>query len=90
MTEKKTLLGQLKKGVRAMITRTGGPDEMRRRLLEMGLLEGSTVEIIHEAPFGKDPIAVRVRGALLALRRNEANHIEVQIEAETQNSAGVV
>jgi ferrous iron transport protein A len=46
------------------------------------LLEGSTVEVLHEAPFGKDPIAVRVRGALLALRRSEANHVRVFVEGK--------
>jgi ferrous iron transport protein A len=74
-------LGELKRGEGGLITRVGGaPDqeEMSRRLLEMGLLEGSRVELVHEAPFGGDPVAVRVRGALLALRRNEANLVEVQ------------
>jgi ferrous iron transport protein A len=38
------------------------------------------VELVHQAPFGGDPVAVRVRGALIALRRNEANLIEVASE----------
>ncbi|MBC7385196.1 MAG: ferrous iron transport protein A [Cryobacterium sp.] len=80
MTVDKLYLGGMKKGDRALIVATGGPIEIRRRLLEMGFLEGSVVEVIHEAPFGKDPIAVRVRGTLLALRRNEANYIEVHLE----------
>lgn len=70
-------LGELEKGMCGVILKTGGPLEIRRRLLEMGLLEGSIVELIHVAPFGGDPIAVKVRGSLLALRRNEANYIEV-------------
>jgi ferrous iron transport protein A len=52
---------------------------MVRRLLEMGILEGSRVEVVHEAPFGRDPLAIRVRGALIALRRHEAAHIEVEV-----------
>ena len=51
---------------------------MLRRILQLGLLQGSEVEIKHEAPFGADPIAVSVRGALVALRRNEANLIQVE------------
>lgn len=70
-------LGELELGMTGVITKTGGPIEIRRRLLEMGFLEGSVVELVHEAPFGGDPIAVKVRGSLLALRRNEANHVEV-------------
>ena len=70
-------LGELAKGMTGVIARTEGPVDVRRRLLEMGFLEGSTVELVHEAPFGGDPIAVKVRGSLLALRRSEANLIEV-------------
>lgn len=80
MTPKKRLLGEMKTGESGVITLTSGPIEIRSRLLEMGLLEGSLVTVAHEAPFGKDPIAVRVRGALLALRRTEANYIQVSEE----------
>jgi ferrous iron transport protein A len=45
--------------------------------MAMGFLEGSIAEVVHEAPFGGDPLAVRVRGTLLALRRQEANAVEV-------------
>jgi ferrous iron transport protein A len=48
--------------------------------MSMGFLEGSMAEIVHEAPFGGDPLAIRVRGTLLALRRHEANTIEVIVE----------
>ena len=76
-------LGELRKGDKARIVKVGSSDlacEMTARLLEMGLLEGSCVEVLHEAPFGGDPVAVRVRGALIALRRCEANMIEVAHE----------
>lgn len=48
-----------------------------RRLMELGLIEGADVAVVHQAPFGGDPIAVRVRGSLIALRRAEANLLEV-------------
>jgi len=77
-------LGEMRKGEGGTITRVGTPGafdlELVNRLLEMGLLEGSAVELVLEAPFGGDPVAVRVRGAMIALRRNEANQIEVQCE----------
>lgn len=47
-------------------------DEMERRLIEMGFIEGAEIEIVHEAPFGRDPIAVRVGPATVALRRRDA------------------
>ncbi len=82
MTSPRCRLGEMSAGMSGVIVNTSGPIELRRRLLEMGLLEGSVVTLVHEAPFGGDPIAVRVRGALLALRRNEANLIEVSRENE--------
>jgi ferrous iron transport protein A len=76
-------LGRLKSGERATICRVGGasaPNRFVERLMEMGFVEGATVEVKHEAPIGHDPIAVEVRGTLIALRRNEANAIEVRID----------
>lgn len=77
-------LGTLKKGQKGVISRLltqnmAGASSLTARLLEMGFVEGSEVEVIHEAPFGKDPIAVRIRGSLIALRRQEANAIEVHL-----------
>jgi ferrous iron transport protein A len=81
-SEKIIKLGELNKNQKALIVkvgRAGDVPEFIDRLLEMGLLEGSVVEVMHEAPFGGDPLAIRVRGALIALRRNEANAVEVSI-----------
>jgi ferrous iron transport protein A len=81
-------LGELQRGMSAIITRVGSQEgalrkgegsDLSSRLLEMGLLEGASVEVVHEAPFGKDPIAVRIRGAVIALRRTEANWVEVLV-----------
>ncbi len=73
-------LGSLKKGESGTIVSVEGTEIISRRLLEMGLLEGAQVDVLHESPFGKDPFAVRVRGALIALRRSDANLIEVKIK----------
>jgi ferrous iron transport protein A len=51
--------------------------EIERRLLELGFVEGATVEILHEGPVGRDPIAVRVNDCTIALRRREAMSILV-------------
>ena len=53
------------------------PDELERRLIELGFVEGAHVEILHEGAFGRDPIAVRVDDATVALRRREAMAILV-------------
>lgn len=52
-------------------------EEVERRLVELGFLEGAVVEILHEGLIGRDPIAVRVNGATVALRRREAMAILV-------------
>jgi ferrous iron transport protein A len=46
--------------------------ELERRLLELGFVEGARVEVLHEGPLGRDPIAVRVNDTTIALRRREA------------------
>ena len=54
-------------------------EELERRLLEIGFVEGANVEILHEGFLGKDPIAVRVDDMSVALRRREANAILVRM-----------
>lgn len=48
-----------------------------QRLLELGLLEGTTVEMVRRAPAG-DPVEIRVCGSLLSLRVAEAEGITVE------------
>jgi ferrous iron transport protein A len=50
-------------------------EEIENRLLELGFVEGAHVEILHEGAFSRDPIAVRVNHATIALRRREAMSI---------------
>lgn len=75
-----TPLGLARKGFSGRIERIAvgdGPsslpaDEIERRLIELGFVEGAEVRVVHEGLFGRDPIAVRVNGATVALRRREA------------------
>jgi ferrous iron transport protein A len=53
------------------------PPESRPRLMEMGLLVGTRVELIRFAPLG-DPIEIKVRGYNLTLRKHEADQIFVK------------
>jgi ferrous iron transport protein A len=52
-------------------------DELESRLIELGFVEGAKVEILHEGIVGRDPIAVRVDNATIAIRRREAMAIIV-------------
>ena len=47
---------------------------LKQRLLEMGLIRGTPVELVRVAPMG-DPIEVRVRGYRLSMRRLEAESV---------------
>ncbi len=49
----------------------------RARLMEMGLLVGTAVELVRFAPLG-DPVEIKVRGYHLSLRRHEAEQIFVR------------
>ncbi len=69
-------LTNLPKGRDARVKSVKGNGSITRRLLEMGVVPGAEVRIVKAAPFG-DPIEVRVRGYSLAMRRNEAESIEV-------------
>lgn len=53
------------------------PVENRPRLMEMGLLVGTSVELVRFAPLG-DPVEIKVRGYHLTLRRHEAEQIFVR------------
>jgi Fe2+ transport system protein FeoA len=73
---KTTPLHLLRPGQRAIITKINGARALRRRFIEMGIVKGETILIERHAPFG-DPIEYLVKGYHLALRKEEANQIEV-------------
>jgi Fe2+ transport system protein FeoA len=62
---------------RCRVTSVLGADGLTQRLMEMGLIEGSTVEVIRLAPMG-DPMELYLRGYHLSLRKSEAARIEVE------------
>ena len=51
---------------------------IRARLMEMGLIIGTPVELVRFAPLG-DPVEIKVRGYHLSLRRHEAEQILVRL-----------
>jgi Fe2+ transport system protein FeoA len=58
------------------IESVNGPEDERRRLLDLGLTPGEELAVVQTVPFG-DPVVVLVRGMRLALRRREAAWIRV-------------
>ena len=71
-----TTLADLKPGQKALVTGFTGED-VPGRLMEMGLLPGTPIELVRLAPLG-DPMDVRVRGYHLSLRRHEARCVLVE------------
>jgi ferrous iron transport protein A len=75
-------LSKLRAGTAATVTRVrapmGRPDEqLVRRLIEIGFLPGEPVRVMARAP-GDEPIAVRIGRSIFALRRFEADFVDVE------------
>lgn len=70
-------LTSLSAGTAATVTEIKVPPEHRGRLLEMGLLVGTSIQLVRFAPMG-DPVEIKVRGYHLTLRRHEAEKIFVR------------
>jgi ferrous iron transport protein A len=83
-------LSDARRGDRGVVVRVGGvlhADELERRLLEIGFVEGAVVSVLHEGPFGRDPIAVRVDDTRVALRRREAQDVLLRLETPGPKAA---
>ena len=69
-------LPDLKKGQKAVISELAVFDDMRRRLQDIGLIEGTVVECVGKSPRG-DPCAYIIRGAVIALRSEDSGRVMV-------------
>src|SRR5215470_298803 len=70
-------------GERFTIDRVGGERSFRRRLMELGLVPGTRVELVGVAPLG-DPLELLVRGCSLSIRKGEALWVAVTREAGSE------
>jgi Fe2+ transport system protein FeoA len=64
-------------GSRVTVAEIKLPADSRPRLMEMGLLVGTSIELVRFAPLG-DPVEIKVRGYNLTLRKHEADQIFVR------------
>ena len=71
------VLSDIKPGNKAIIKKIADT-EIKRRLLDMGMTEGTIIECLYESMF-KNPVAYLVRGVVIALRRVDAKEIMVEI-----------
>ena len=77
MAEPNLPLTSLQLGATAVVTEIKIPAADRARLLEMGLLVGTSIQLVRFAPLG-DPVEIKVRGYNLTLRKHEAEQIFVR------------
>lgn len=77
MTENKSL-SELSPGSKAIITDLCAEGGMRRRLQDLGFVEGSEVDCVSVSPLG-NPTAYRISGTIIALRNEDADTIKVKI-----------
>lgn len=73
------LLSEMKVGDKGEILSVQAKGEIRRRILDMGLISGVKFKVVRVAPLG-DPIEIRLRGFHLSLRKEEAATISVTLK----------
>jgi ferrous iron transport protein A len=69
-------LTQMNEGESARVRSLQNPGPMKRRLQDLGLVEGTRVRCIQKSPYG-DPVAYGFRGAVIALRKEDAMGVVV-------------
>jgi ferrous iron transport protein A len=69
-------LSQLPLRQSATLLKIGGTRAFRRRLMELGLVPGTPVQVVNVSPLG-DPIELQVREGRLSIRRREAESLMV-------------
>ena len=68
---------QVRKGMKARVTRILSDSQDLERLQEMGLTEGTEFVVNKVAPFG-DPVEITLRGYRLCLRKRETQDVEIE------------
>lgn len=71
-------LSDLQPGQSGTVRKVEGDKVVRRRMLDMGLVNGAEVQVKRVAPLG-DPIEFEVRGYSLSLRKSEAQAVQVDV-----------
>ena len=74
-------LDKLKIGETAKVISVNNTGTIRRRLLDIGLIPNTLVTAVLASPF-RDPIAYRIKNALIAIRKCDSKHIVVEVVEE--------
>lgn len=76
-TSNQSTLNLIKLGTKCRVVELIATDHIRRRFLDLGLINGTEVEALTKSPSG-DPIAYLIRGAVIAIRSEDASKIIVE------------
>ena len=71
-------LRSLPVGRKARIASVLADGELGRRIRDMGLVPGMSVQVVGRAPL-RDPVALRIEGSTIALRNSEADYVDVEV-----------
>ena len=71
-------LSDMRVGDKAIIKELNTNDNIKRRLLDLGLIKGTYIECVLESPFN-DPLAYLIRSAVIAIRKEDSRNIEVDL-----------
>ena len=79
-------LSELKTGETGIIVKVSGRGGFRKRIIEMGFINGKEVKVLLNAPL-QDPVKYRIMGYEVSLRHSEADLIEVMaVDATPRNT----
>ncbi|MBR5073879.1 MAG: ferrous iron transport protein B [Bacteroidales bacterium] len=79
-------LSELNTGEKGVIVKILGHGGFRKRIIEMGFIQGKIVEVVHKAPL-QDPVEYQILGYHVSLRLSEASQIEVISVEEAEHLA---
>jgi ferrous iron transport protein A len=74
-------LNELQPKEKGKVVKVWGEGSIRRRLVDMGFVTGSDVQVERVAPMG-DPVEIKIKGYHLTLRKEEAANVEVEVEGQ--------
>jgi ferrous iron transport protein A len=72
-----TSLLDVPRGKAVTVAEVAGERSFRRRIMEMGLVPGTSVRVVAVAPLG-DPLTLELRGGRLSIRKREAAEVLVR------------
>jgi len=81
-----TTIDDLRPGEKGIIVQVLADEGIKQRLMDLGLIEGTEIEMIRHAPFG-DPIQIKALNTHIALRRREARMIVIDAAGEEHSES---